>query len=124
MPSAARPPRTCAALLAALAAAACREGTSQSSDFIPIPLSSDGAHGCNGPNQGFPAPEEVDLSGLGFALGARSQLAAAQGAELVYVTAAGATLVELDFGAGSPPAATVLLDPALIAAELPPTISA
>ncbi len=95
------------ALLACAAALACREGSQTDvSGFIPIAPAAGGAHGCNGPNQVFAAPVTVysDPS-----LGPMSQIAAAQGSEILFFTGADDSIRALDFSLGAPPVETVLV---------------
>ena len=109
-------PRATALLLAACLLPACRNATSNSSSSAPVlGPSALGANGCFGPNQIFVAPQtpvQVPLATL--VLGPFSQLTAAAGAELLYVTGANATVFALDVS-GATPVETELLGPGAVA---------
>lgn len=104
------------AVLALALLAACREGTgSAASSFDPIAPGGDGASGCNGPDQVFTlpvTPSEIALAAL--VIGPSSQVAAAQGSEVLYATGADGAIVALDFSAGDPPLESVLVAPGVL----------
>lgn len=99
--------RLSAALCAALLAAACRDASSSGGGgslagpvLVPSTL---GTSGCSGPQQGFSAPQTpVEVVLTSAVLGPDSQLTAAQGAELVYLTGADATVWALDVSGATP----------------------
>ncbi len=88
--------------------AACREGTQQSTGFVPIATSALATSGCNGADQVFGAVSEVFSDPA--VIGPTSELAASGLADLVYLTGADGTVRELDFSADplTPVASTVL----------------
>jgi hypothetical protein len=96
--------RTRALLAAALALAlGCRQGSGNAVTTTLAP-STQGALGCNGPNQALlPGQVPLEVALLTLVLDAESQLCAALGAELLYATGVGATVVALDFALGAPP---------------------
>lgn len=98
-------PRVHTLLLAALLASACRNASSDggSSSAPSFPPSTVGASGCVGPNQVFSAPQTPVAVPLAMAvIGPYSQLTAAQGAELLYVTTANAKVFALDVSGATP----------------------
>ncbi len=98
--------------------AACRDSTSSinTGTSLPIAPNAFGASGCVGPNQTFmpgQMPTAVALATL--TVGPSSQAVAARGAEVLYATGAGATVVELDFTGGVVPVETELVSAGAIA---------
>jgi len=92
-------------VLAASLACACRKASSDgsSANSVQFPPSTAGASGCVGPNQVFSAPQTpvaVPLATL--VIGPYSQITAAQGSELLYVTGRDATVVALDVSGATP----------------------
>jgi len=103
-------------LLASLSYA-CRDAKSGggSTNSVQLPPSTVGASGCVGPNQVFNAPQTpvaVPLATL--VIGPYSQITAAQGAELLYVTGQDATVVALEVS-GATPVETVLVSAGAVA---------
>ncbi len=94
-----------ATLLCACLPSACRDASSSSSGSSAGPAlvpSTLGTSGCVGPNQVFNAPQTpVEVVLATAVLGPDSQLTAAQGAELLYVTAQDATVFALDVSGAS-----------------------
>ena len=98
---------------------ACRDSKTgvAASTSLPIVPNAFGASGCVGPNQVFmpgQVPAPVALATL--TIGPNSQIIAARGADVLYATGAGATLVELDFTGGVVPVETELISAGAIAA--------
>jgi len=109
--------RTTLLVLAAGLACACRNASSEgsSSSAPQFPPSTAGASGCVGPNQVFSAPQTpvaVPLATL--VIGPYSQITAAQGAELLFVTGQDATVVALDVS-GPVPVETELVSAGAVA---------
>ena len=109
--------RATALILAASLLTTCRNASSEgtSSSAPQFPPSTVGASGCTGPNQVFSAPQipvQVPLATL--VIGPWSQITAAQGAELLYVTGANATVVALDVS-GPVPVETELVGAGAVA---------
>lgn len=107
----------CALVLGLGLACACRDASSSgsSSSAPQFPPSGAGASGCVGPNQVFSAPQvavQVPLATL--VIGPWSQITAAQGAELLFVTGADATVVALDVS-GAVPVETELVGAGAVA---------
>lgn len=98
---------------------ACRDSSTNAaaSTSLPIGPSSFGASGCAGPDQVFTVGQMVSSVTLAtLSLGPNSQMVAARGADVLYATGTGATVVELDFTGGSPPVETELVTAGAIAA--------
>jgi hypothetical protein len=109
--------RSTALILAALLAPACRNAASDgSSNGAPtFPPSTVGASGCVGPNQVFSAPQTpVEVPLATAVIGPWSQVTAAQGAELLYLSGADATVYALDVS-GATPVETELVGPGAVA---------
>lgn len=108
-----------ALLLAALLLFGCRDADSvvaPSGIALPIVPNLDGSSGCVGPDPAFdplPVPAAVDLGG--FALSALSQVAAARGAELLYVSGADGAVAQVDLSDPDAPLVTVLVAPGVVA---------
>jgi hypothetical protein len=109
---------SCRAALLALASSAlvaCREGTEQTGDFVPVFPSPSGTQGC-GPAVDAPTgatPVFNDPS-----IGPLSQIAAVAGAETLYLTGGDGSIHQLDFPVlGNPPTDTVLVAPGVIEAS-------
>src|SRR5690606_5079553 len=93
-----------------LALGACRNADSEARQGIQLAIvpNADGSSGCSGAAPTFGAPPTpVDLAG--FVLGPASQVAAARGAELLYVTGADATVAVIDVGDPDLPVVTTLV---------------
>jgi hypothetical protein len=104
-------------VLAAGLAAACRTASSEgsSSSAPQFPPSTVGASGCSGPNQVFSAPQTPVVVPLAtLVIGPYSQITAAQGAELLFVTGQDATVVALDVS-GPVPVETELVSAGAVA---------
>jgi hypothetical protein len=110
----------CALILAAGLAPACRKasGGGGSNGAPSFPPSTVGASGCVGPNQVFSAPQTPVAVPLASApIGPFSQITAAQGAELLYLSAADASVFALDLS-GPVPVETQLVSTAATVALL------
>lgn len=118
-PSRTTRPLAALALPLLLALGACRNADSEARQGITLPIvpNADGASGCSGatPTLGA-APTAVDLGG--FALGPASQVAAARGSELLYVTGADATVAVIDVSDPDLPVVTTLVGPGAVATLL------
>ncbi len=88
--------------------AACKKGTETNAfaDFLPISAAPDGTQGCYGPNQAFVASAPVYADPV---VGPTSQIAAARGAETIYLSGADGSVSALDFSGGAPPVVTTLV---------------
>ncbi len=105
-----------ALLLVASLLPACRNAASDGAPgALTFPPSTVGVSGCAGPNQVFSPPQTpvaVPLATL--VIGPYSQITAAQGAELLYVTGQNATVVAIDVS-GVTPVETQLVGPGAVA---------
>lgn len=118
-PSRTTRPIAALALSLLLTLGACRNADSEARQGIALPIvpNADGASGCSGATPILASmATAVDLAG--FVLGPASQVAAARGAELLYVTGADATLAVVDVTDPDAPVVTTLVGPGTVATLL------
>jgi len=98
------------AALACIALAACRDASGGPAPLVIVPNAA-GSNGCSGPDQVFVAPQlPVDVTPPGLAIGPSSQVTAAAGGELLYVTLDGASIASIDMSQ-APPVVEVIVPP-------------
>ncbi|MDF1799951.1 MAG: hypothetical protein P1V81_12305 [Planctomycetota bacterium] len=108
-----------------LLATGCRdsESTGQGPGQALVPSLS-GTDGCNGAAQAFSAGQVLTNVPLGTWVGDNfSQMAGARGGELLYLSGAAATIVEVDLTGGGVPLETVLVNPGVVQAVVDPLAS-
>jgi hypothetical protein len=103
----------------AACAGACRNSDSDSaSQVVKVLPSQAGAHGCSAPEVGFTPPPVGSIVALpGVGLDAWSQIAAAKGAQRLYVSCAQGRVVQLDLSV-TPPVVTELLAAGVVQAYI------
>ena len=108
----------------ALSASSCRDSsTSSSASVVAFVPSLDGTDGCNGADQTFTVGQAFTPVALGtWTADAMSQVAGARGEERLFLTGAGATVVEVDLTGGGP-VETALVTAGVVQAVVDPLMA-